>query len=119
MAKYAITAGTTSNVMEIFIEDSTKTTGAGLAALLFSSAGLTAYYKRSNGTASVVISLATITTLGTWATGGFKEVDNSHMIGVYEFDPPDAALAAGATSVTFYLQGAASMAPCILEVQLL
>lgn len=118
MAKEALVAGTTSYVCEVFVQDNTKTDGSGLTGLAFNSASLTAYYKRSNGTAAVAITLATITTLGTFASGGFKEVDAVHMPGVYEFDPPDAALASGAKNVVIMFQGAASMAPTLLEFEL-
>lgn len=108
--------GTTSLILTVFIQDSTSTTGAGKAGLAFNTAGLTCYYKRSNGTASVAVSLASISTLGTWVSGGFKEIDNANMIGLYEFDPPNAALATGATGVTFLFQGATGMAPVCLQV---
>ena len=106
---FSITAGTTSNVLGVFLQDNSVATGAGLAGLVFGSSGLTCYYKRSNGTASVAVTLATISTLGTWETGGFKAVDGTNMIGLYEFHPPDAALATGAKWVKFYFTGAANL----------
>jgi hypothetical protein len=66
----------------------------------------------------VAVTLATITTLGTFATGGFKEVDATNMPGVYEFHPPDAAFVSGADNVVFLLSGATGMAPCAVEVEL-
>lgn len=102
-------AGATSNIFTVFISDSASTTGAGKAALAYNTASLTAYYKRSNGTASVAITLATITTLGTFNSGGFKLIDDTNMTGHYEFHPPDAAFAAGAKWVSFHLQGASGM----------
>jgi len=110
--------GELSNVLEIFIQDSTQSDGRGLTGLVFNSAGLTCYYKRNKGTAAVVVALADITTLGTFVSGGFEQVDATNMPGVYEFDPPDAALAVGAESVVFLLKGATNMAPLVLEVDL-
>jgi hypothetical protein len=110
-----ITSGTTSNILDdLFIQDATASNGAGLSTLAYNTSGLTCYYKRSNGTASVAVTLASITTLGTFVSGGFKAVDATNMPGVYEFHPPDASMATGAKSVTFYFQGAANMAPAVL-----
>lgn len=116
--KAQVKAGTTSYICEIFIQDTSSTTGAGLTGMVYNSAGLTAYYKRSNGTTAVQITLATIATLGTFASGGFKEVDATNMPGVYELHIPDACLAAGATSVAILLKGAVNMAPVPLEITL-
>ena len=57
-------------------------------------------------------------TLGTYASGGLKLVDDTNMPGLISFCPPDAALASGAQDVTFYLQGAQNMAPILVEVEL-
>jgi hypothetical protein len=118
MAKASRRAGSTSNIFEVFIQDSSATTGVGLTGLAYNTSGLACYYKRDVGTAAVSVSLANITTLGTFASGGFKAVDGTNMPGVYEFHPPDAALASGAKNVVFILRGAANMAPTLLEIEL-
>jgi len=118
MAKLQRQVGTTSQILEIFVQDSSQTDGRGLTGLVFNSASLACYYKRNTATGSTSVTLATITTLGTWATGGFKEVDSTNMPGVYEFDPPNAALASGADSVVFILRGATNMAPVLVEIEL-
>jgi hypothetical protein len=118
MAQISRQVGTTSQVTLLQIYDSSSTTGAGLTGLAYNSAGLTCHYKRSSGTASVAVALASITTLGTFVSGGFKEVDATNMPGLYEFHPPNAALASGADSVAFFLKGATNMAPCTLLVEL-
>jgi hypothetical protein len=118
MAKISRQIGTTSQIVLVFIQDSSSTTGAGLTGLAYNSASLTGYYKRNTASSSTAITLATISTLGTFATGGFKEVDATNMKGVYEFHPPNAALASGADSVVFCLQGATNMAPLLLEIEL-
>jgi hypothetical protein len=107
MNEYA--AGSTSIVDLIFIQDSASTTGGGKTGLVFNTAGLTCYYKRSNGTASVQVVLATITTFGTFSSGGLREIDSVNMPGCYEFHPPDAAFASGAKEVTFFFAGASGM----------
>lgn len=109
--------GSTSEIWQIFIADSSSTTGAGLTGLAFGTSGLTAYFHRDTDTTATAISLVTMT-VGTFTSGGFKEIDATHMAGWYAFCPPDAALASGAKSCAFHLQGAANMAPLPIEVDL-
>jgi hypothetical protein len=118
MAKASRKAGSTSNIFLISIDDSSSTVGAKLTGLLFNTSGLTAYYKRDTASGSVAITLATIPTLGTFATGGFKEVDSTNMPGIYELHIPDAAFASGAKSVVVYLKGAANMLCPPIEIEL-
>lgn len=98
--------------------DTASQTGAFKSGILFNAGGLTCYYKRSSGTAAVAVTLVDISTFGTYVSGGFKEVDATHMPGYYEFHPPNAALASGATWVDFYFQGAAGMAPVVLRMDI-
>jgi hypothetical protein len=84
---------------------------------VYNTYSLTAYYLREGAASATAITLATMT-VGTWATGGFKEVDATNMPGIYELGLPDAALATGANSVVVMLKGAANMAPVTLEIQL-
>jgi hypothetical protein len=109
--------GTTSQIIQVFILNSTSTTGAGLTGVTYNAAGLTCYYKRNTASADVAVTLATMT-LGTWATGGWKEVDSTNMPGLYEIGIPNAALASGADLVTVYIQGAASMVPLPIQIEL-
>lgn len=102
---------------DIFIQDSTSTTGAGKTGLVFNTSSLTCYYHRNTASASVAVTLATMT-LGTFASGGFKEVDATNMPGVYSFCPPDAALASGASRVVFTFAGATGMSSVTLEIEL-
>jgi hypothetical protein len=111
-------AGTTSGILPLFLQDSSSSTGAGLAGLVYNSAGLTCYYKRSDGTAAAAVTLADITTLGTWVSGGFKAIDGTNAPGLYEFHPPDAALASGAKWVAFYFKGATNLAQTPVLVEL-
>lgn len=115
--KLSLKAGTTSKDVNIFIQDNSVNTGAGLTGLAYNSGSLTAYYHRQGANAATAITLAT-KTLGTWATGGFVAVDGTNMPGVYELGLPDAALASGATWVVIMLKGATNMAPVVLEIEL-
>lgn len=117
MAKLSILAGSTSKLLRIFVPNSSVTTGAGLTGLAFGTSGLSGYYIREGANATTQITLAT-QTLGTWSSGGFIVVDGTNMPGMYEISIPNAAIATGAASVVIYYQGAANMAPVILEVEL-
>lgn len=117
MAKFSLAKNTTSKLLHVFVPNSSVSTGAGLTGLVYNSAGLKAYYLREGAASATAITLATMT-VGTWATGGFKEVDATNMPGVYELGIPDAALASGANSVVIMLQGATNMAPVTLEIDL-
>lgn len=109
--------GVTSEIWQIFIQDSSSTVGAGLTGLVFNTSGLIGHFHRDTDTTATAITLATMT-VGTFTSGGFKEIDATHMPGWYQFCPPNAALASGAKSCGFQLQGAANMAPLPIEVQL-
>lgn len=121
MADLSILAGATSQSVNLFIQNSSVTTGAGLTGLVFNTASLTAYYSFTGANASsVAISLVTLATISTaWATGGFKEVDATNMPGWYRLDVPNAALAsAKGRVVNLHLQGAANMAPKVFTIEL-
>jgi hypothetical protein len=109
--------GSTSQILEIFIQDSSSTTGAGLTGLTNASSGLVCYYHRNTAAAGVAVSLVTMT-VGTFTSSGFKEVDSANLPGCYQLCLPDAAFATGADGVIASLKGATNMAPVLLEVQL-
>lgn len=117
MAKVSLVTGTTSYIAQVFIQDSSSTTGAGLTGLAYNSGSLTAYYHRDTDTTATAITLANMT-VGTFTSSGFKEIDATNMPGWYQFCPPNAALASGAKSVSFLLKGATNMAPLPLEIEL-
>jgi hypothetical protein len=121
LAKLSILAGATSQSVNVFIQDSSSTTGAGLSGLAYNTASLAAYYSFSgtNATATV-ITLATLAGVtSAWATGGFIEIDATHMKGWYRFDIPNAVLAAAkGRSVSVHFYGATNMAPLPLEIEL-
>lgn len=111
-------AGSTSQCFDIFVSDSSSSTGGGLTGLAYNSGSLTCYYHRRGASSATSITLAS-STLGTYTSGAFKEISSSNMPGAYEFCPPDAALATGASDVFFTCKGATNMAPMNLRVTLL
>ena len=112
------TKGSKSNILEVFIQDSSSTTGVGLTGLTSASSGLSCYYHRNTASAAVQVSLVSMT-LGQFTSGGFKEVDASNLPGVYQVCIPDAAFLDGADSISAVLKGATNMAPVPLEIQLM
>src|ERR1035438_85825 len=107
--------GSTSQSVNVFIQDSSSTTGAGLSGLVYNSSGLTAYYTFTGANCTAVaISLVTLATVTTaWSSGGFIEIDSTHMKGWYRLDLPNAALASGkGPEVDLPLYGGTNMAPC-------
>lgn len=92
-----VLAGSTSVSIDILLRkkaDNTEKTGAA-----FGDAGNSASYRRQ-GAAAVAITLATQTVTGAFSSGGFVEVDATKQPGVYRFDVPDLAFAAGVDYVT-------------------
>lgn len=115
--KLARKVGAVSQILQVFIQDSSSTTGAGLTGLVFNSGSLTAYYHRDTDTTATAITLVTMT-VGAFTSSGFKEIDATNMPGWYQFCPPNAALASGASSVGLHLKGATNMAPLPIEIDL-
>lgn len=111
-----IKRGSTSVRRLIFIGDSSSTTGAGLANLVYNSSGLVAYYFAGDLSNEVQITLVTAT-LGSYTSGGFVAVDNTNMPGWYEIGIPDAALDGG-NEVAIQLRGAANMVPVNIYIEL-
>lgn len=117
MPLLTVVAGATSILVPFFVQDTTKTTGLGLAGLLYNSAGLIASYRRNTAGARVAITLVTMT-LPTWASGGFVEDHATLAKGQYWLGVPNAAFVAGATLVEVRLEGAANMAPVPIVIEL-
>lgn len=121
MAKLSILAGATSQSVNVFIQDSSATTGVGLSGLAFNTSSLIAYFTFTGANAAATaITLATLAAVNSaYSSGGFKEIDATNMKGLYRLDIPNAALATSkGRSVTIQLGGATNMAPCVLEVEL-
>ena len=118
MAKLTRKLAATSQIFQIFIQDSSRTdTIVGLTGLTYSSSGLTAYYHKENQTAGATsISLVDMT-IGTFTSGGFKEIDATNMPGWYEFCPPNACFTS-CNSVGIQLKGATNMMLVNIEVDL-
>jgi len=115
--KLQLAKASTDVTIEIWIADSSSTTGAGLTGLVWNSAGLASYYARPLAVAAA-LTLATQTVTGAHSDGGFVEIDATNMPGWYRLDLSDAILATGVDSVGVHLEGATNMAPLPIEIQL-
>jgi hypothetical protein len=115
--KQIVTVGATSKRMVVFVQNGTSTVGGGLTGLTHSSAGLTWYYYSETSGTDTAITLAG-QTVGTWTSGGFVEIDSTHMPGFYEIGVPNACLASSSWC-TMQLQGAASMVPVNIEIEII
>ena len=120
--KTFIQKGISSYITEIFIQDSSSTTGAGLKGLQVGSAGLVVGYMRPGATAFTVATPVAIATLGTFAgtatASAFTAVDATNAPGLYEFHFPNNALTSTANACVMMLQGANNLAPVVMEIEL-
>ena len=114
MSEY-VYAGLTSQTIDIFLQDSSSSTGQGLSGLVFNSASLVASYRKGATGSRTAITLATQTVGGAFSSGGFVEIDATNMKGVYRLDIPNAAVDTEGF-VTLYLYGATNLLPTALRV---
>jgi hypothetical protein len=111
---YQIYAGSTSQTVRFFIQDTSSTAGAGLTGLTHSTSGLTCYYSKGIG-AATSITLASQTATGAYTSGGFCAVDGTNMPGLYRLDLPDVVVDTEAEAIVM-LRGAANMAPVAIRI---
>lgn len=117
MAKLQVKGGSTNKMWRVFLQKLSD--GTGFTGLLYNTSGLTCYSNRdTDASTGTAITLADIPSIGTFVSGGFRELDPTNQPGVYLFYPPNAQLAAGAESVDFYFNGVADLAPGPIEVEL-
>lgn len=116
MAKRQIKAGSIDQTIDLFIQDSSSTAGAGLTGLAFNTSGLTCYYRKGATGTPTALTLATQTVGGAHSDGGFVAVDGTNCPGQYRLDLSD-TIVASAGMVTLYLKGATNMAPVLAEIE--
>jgi len=114
MSEY-VYAGLTSQTIDIFLADSSSTTGGGLTGLVYNTSNLTAYYRKGATGTATAITLATQTVGGAYSSGGFVQIDSTNMPGVYRLDLPN-AMVDTAGFVTLYLRGATNLVPTALRI---
>ena len=112
-----IEAGSTDQSIDVFLQDSSSSTGAGLTGLLYNSSGLTCYYREGATGTSTQLTLATQTVGGAHSDGGFVEVDSTNMPGVYRLDLSDTMVSDEGYN-TIYLQGATNLLATAIRINL-
>lgn len=116
MPKISRQVGSSSQILEIFIQDATVSTGAGLPNVVASSLSFSWWHTpgqaaASSGTAS------TAGAIGTFSTSALTQISSTLALGWYQFGSPDGLYVSGDTAhMHFY--GAPSMAPLPLEIEL-
>jgi hypothetical protein len=114
VGKLTVKTGSTSRLEHVFILDSTSTTGAGKTGL--TNASVTMHFFRPADATVTPVTLSA-GTLGTWTTGGFKEVSATDMPGLYEIGMPNAVFAATFNHSVVMIKGT-GIAPVVLEYDL-
>lgn len=114
--KKLIKAGSTDQTIDVFIQDSSSTVGAGLTGLVYNTASLVCYYRKGATGSATALTLATQTVGGAHSDGGFVEISSANMPGMYRLDLSDTIVATAGT-VTLMLKGAANMAQLPIELQ--
>lgn len=113
--KLARNVGVASQVLDIFVQDATVSTGAGLANVIGSSVSFSWWHE---GQASVSTGTAsTAGSMGVYSTSAWVQVSSSQALGWYQFGAPDGVFAAGG-SAKLHFYGAPSMAPVPVEIDL-
>ena len=110
-----ITAGSTDQTIDIFLQDSSSATGAGLTGLAFNSSGLTCYYRKGATGSATQLTLAAQTVGGSHTDGGFVEIDSTNAPGLYRLDLSDTMVAAEGF-VSVYLHGATNLLQTALRI---
>jgi hypothetical protein len=115
--KKILTAGAVDQTLDVFVQDSSVATGAGLTGLVFNTASLVCYYRKGATGSATALTLVTQTVGGAHSDGGFVAIDGTNMPGMYRLDLSD-TIVASAGSVVLMLKGATNMAPLTIELQL-
>jgi hypothetical protein len=107
--------GQTSQILLLFVQDASVSTGAGLANVVGSNVAYTWFHNSqalvSTGTAS------TAGTTGTYSTSAWTQVSSSQALGWYSFGAPDGVFAIG-DCVGIHFYNAPNMVPLPVEIEL-
>src|SRR5450631_3310792 len=112
-----LTAGATSKTVDLSLVQNAGAAAPGnaITGLVYNTASLICYQRSGPTTTPTAVTLATQTVGGAYSSGGFVELDATHMPGGYRFDIPNALISAtGETNITF--TGAASLATHTLKI---
>lgn len=110
--------GQTSQILNLFVQDGSVSTGAGLANVPATTVSYTWFH---NNQAAVSTGTAVSTaSMGTYTSGAWTQISSSLALGWYQFGLPDGALAIGdCVGVHIYVStGAFPMVPLPIEIEL-
>jgi hypothetical protein len=113
--KISRAVGTVSEVLSLFIQDATVTTGAGLANIVASSVSFG--WMRNDQAAVSSGTCSSGATLGTFTVSSLTQASSSLALGWYQFGVPNGVFTSG-RSAFVHLYGAPSMAPLPIEIEL-
>jgi hypothetical protein len=118
MSDFSMPRNSTGVILPIFIADSS--TGLGKTGLVFNSSGLIASYTSDLSAGVTSLTLVSVTTLGTYVSGGFKEIDATNQPGWYQLHLPNAVLTSSLAIrwrlITLY--GVSGMNPATLRIEI-
>ena len=112
-------AGQTSQILNLFAQDFSVTTGAGLANVPATTVSYSWFHNSQTGAVSTGTGVSTAS-VGNYTSGAWTQISSSLALGWYQFGLPDGALATGdCVGVHVYVStGAFNMAPIPIEIEL-
>ncbi len=123
--KLSIKTGVTSQSINVFIQNSSSTTGAGLTGFAPAGgsllSGMICYYSFTGTSAASVAQALSVPAAvnSAFSAGQIVEIDATHMPGWARLDLPNAALAGSSgRCVSLLISGGTNVAPCPIEIEL-
>ena len=113
--KLSVQVGKTSKILNVFVQDATVSTGAGLINVLGSSVSYS-WWKDSQVGASTGTA-STAGAMGVYSTSAWVQISSTNAAGWYQFGAPNGIFASG-ESAAIHFYGAPSMAPLPVEIEI-
>src|SRR5689334_2417921 len=118
--KISRNVGSTSQILNVFVQDASATSGAGLANVIGSNV-LFSWWNGSQAAASSGAA-STAATMGAFTTSGWVQVSSTLALGWYQFGAPNGVFAVGpVANLHLYASSgviSANMAPIPIEIDL-
>jgi len=108
--------GTASEIVNVFIQNATVSTGVGLANVSASSVNFS--WCRNNQAAISSGTCSSNTVLGTYSTAALTQLSSTSSLGWYQFGAPNGVFVSGGSAVLHLYGGPAAMAPVPMEIEL-
>lgn len=108
--------GTASEIVNVFIQNATVSTGVGLANVSASSVNFS--WCRNNQATISSGTCSSNTVLGTYSTSALIQLSSTSSLGWYQFGAPNGVFVSGGSAVLHLFGGPAAMAPVPMEIEL-